>query len=112
MRSLTLEIPQALQLEINGYIFDVQKSDADILNKCVEFQGKYADLKKSDIADIRDAVNSVVAYIDEILGEGAVLKISGGKSISISCAVAWLTAVCKEIARHNDQYICDKYEVI
>jgi hypothetical protein len=110
MRVLNLELPEDLQLEINGHIFSVNKSDADILNKCAEFQSKYADLKKGDIVGIKDAVNAFIAYIDEILGEGAVLKISGGRPVNISRAIAWLTAVCGEIARAGDDYISEKYE--
>ena len=110
MRSLILEIPGDLQIEINGHVFNVNQSDIDILNKCAEFQGKYGDLKKGDILGIKDAINSFIAYIDEILGEDAVLKISGGKPVSISCAVAWLIAICGEITRAGDDYISEKYE--
>ena len=110
MRSLVLEMPEDLKLEINGHIFSVSKSDVDILNKCEELQVKYGDLKKGDIAGVKGAVNAFIAYIDEILGEGAVLKISGGKPVSISCAVNWLVAICAEITRAGDDYISGKYE--
>ena len=110
MRSLNLEVPENLRININGHDFTVWRSDIDILNKCAEFQGKYAGLKKNDISGIKDAVNAFIAYIDEILGEGAVMKISGGKPVSISCAVAWLVAVCGEITRAGDEYISGKYE--
>ena len=110
MKNLILDVPGDLQIEINGHIFDVKQSDIDIINKCAEFQGKYADLKKSDIYEIKNAVNSFIAYIDEILGEGAVLKISGGKPVNISCAVGWLISVCGEILRIGDDYINEKYE--
>ena len=110
MKNLILEVPENLQFEINGHIFSVNQSDIDILNKCAEFQGEYAALKKNDIIGIRDAVNSFISYIDEILGEGAALKISGGKPVSISCAVNWLIAICGEIMRVSDDYISEKYE--
>ena len=110
MRNLNLEVPENLQIEINNHVFNVNKSDIDILNKCAEFQGKYADLQKSDIAGIIDAANSFISYIDEILGEGAVLKISGGKPVGVSCAVEWLIAICGEITRITDDYISRKYE--
>ena len=99
-----------MQIQVNGHVFNINKSDIDILNKCAEFQGKYAGLSKSDIAGIREAANSFISYIDEILGEGAVLKISGGKPVSISCAVTWLIAICGEITRSADEYISRKYE--
>ena len=110
MKNLILDVPDNLQIGINGHIFDVKQSDIDIINKCVEFQGKYAGLQKDDVAEIKNAVNSFIAYIDEILGDGAVLKISGGKPVSISCVVSWLIAICGEITRVNDEYISEKYE--
>ena len=110
MRNLILKVPEDLQIEINGHIFSVNQSDIDILNKCAEFQGKYAGLKKNDITGIKEAANSFMTYIDEILGEGSVLKISGGKPISISCATAWLISICSEIVRAGDDYISEKYE--
>ena len=109
-RSLTLEMPEDLRLEINGHVFDVRKSDADILNRCAKFQDECADLKKDDIVAVRDAVNAVIEYIDEILGDGAVLKISGGRPVGIACAVTWLAAICGEISRSNDDYISAEYE--
>ena len=110
MRSLRLDVPEDLELEINGHIFSVRKSDADILNKCADFQAEYAHLKRGDIAGIKSAVNDLIAYIDEILGEGAALKISGGRSVGIGCAVSWLAAICAEVVDAGDEYISERYE--
>ena len=114
MKSLVLDMPKGVELEINGHIFEVKQSDVDILNKCAEFSSKYAQLKKDDVAAISEAVNAIVGYIDEILGEGAVYKISGGKPVGAACAAGWLTAICSEIAREYseliDEYINGKYE--
>lgn len=110
MRNLTLDMPDDLQIKINGHIFSVSKSDVDILNECAEFQSKYGNLKRDDISGIKDAANAFINYIDEILGDGAVLKISGGKPVSISRAVGWLTAICGEISRADDEYISERYE--
>ena len=114
MRKFVLEMPEDWRFEINGHIFDVRKSDADILSKCAEFQGKYAGLaalKENRIAAISEAVNEVAAYIDEVLGAGAVQKISGGKPVSISCAINWLAAIFAEVLQHSgSKYISEKYE--
>jgi len=121
MRSLVLDVPAGMEIEINGHIFEVLQSDIDILTKSAEFSAKYAELKKGDTSSILEAVRSIAAYIDEILGEGAVYKISGGKPVGIACAAQWLTAICREIAQEYgeayekyekmmEEYISGKYE--
>ncbi|MCL2096679.1 MAG: hypothetical protein FWH10_07225 [Oscillospiraceae bacterium] len=109
--ALELEIPQNIEIEINGNIFGVLKSDIDILNRSAELELKYAGLKKEDLQSVRDAVNEIVMLIDEILGDGAVKKISGGRPVNIRLAVAWLTEICKAITESgNDEYIAENYE--
>ena len=110
MRKLTLNLPEPEQIEINGDIFEIQKSDVDILNKSAGLQSKYSDLQKDDIKSIQAAVNEIIAFIDEILGGGAAVKISKGKPVSIMLAIQWLTAICAEISSIGDEYIKERYE--
>ena len=109
MRKLNLNIPETQKIEINGDIFDIQKSDIDILNKSAELQLKYADLKKDDIKSIQAAVNEIILFIDDILGESATIKISKGKPVSTALAIEWLTEICNEISVIGDEYIKEKY---
>ena len=86
MKKLSLKIPETEQIEINGDIFDINKSDVDILNKSRELTAKYGKIKEHDkspknIKLIVDGANEIITYIDEILGDGAVAKISQGKYI-------------------------------
>jgi len=110
MRKLILNLPGTQEIEINGDIFEIRKSDIDILNKSAELQSKYSDLKKDDIKSIRAAVNEAAAFIDEILGENAAVKISGGKPVNAALAFEWLKAICAEISRSGDEYINERYE--
>ena len=110
MRKLTLNIPETETIDINGDIFEIHKSDIDILNKSAELQLKYANLKKDDLQAIQSAVNDIVAFIDEILGDGAAVKISKGRPVSIKLAIEWLTAICAEVGDMGEEYIKEKYE--
>ena len=110
MRKLTLNLPETQKIDINGDIFEIRKSDMDILNKSADLQSKYPELKKDDVKSIQAAVNETVMFIDEILGEGAVFKISKGKPVNIALAVEWLTALCAEISALGDEYIKARYE--
>ena len=110
MRSLVLDVPADLQIEINSHVFSVSKSDVDIINKFAEFEQQYAGLKSGGIAGIKEFINGVIAYIDEILGDGAVYRISGGKPIGAVRAYSWLQAICGEVIRACNDYISEKYE--
>ena len=110
MRELKLSLPETEKININGDIFDIRKSDIDILNKSAELQLKYTGLKKDDLLAVKGAVNEIVLFIDDILGKGAVVKISKGKPVNLNFAVEWLTAICKEVGSISDDYIKNKYE--
>ena len=131
MRKMVLEVPEAEKIDINGDIFEIRRSDADILEKCVDLQKKYelltednkdsndnkdnkygkdnSKLSKNNIDAVKTAINETIAFIDEILGDGAVLKISKGRPVSTVTACGWLIAICREISKINDDYIKDKY---
>jgi len=110
MRKLTLNLPETETIDINGDIFEIRKSDIDILNKSAELQSRYSDLKKDDLQSIQAAVNETTSFIDEILGNGATAEIGKGKPVSIKLAIEWLTAICAEISRSGEEYIKEKYE--
>ena len=110
MRKLILKVPETQEIDINGDIFEIHKSDIDILNRSAELQVKYSDLKKDDFQSIQAAVNEIVAFIDEILGGGAAFKISKGKPVSAALAIEWLKAICAEISSIGEEYINERYE--
>ena len=110
MRKLILNLPETEKIDINGDIFEIRKSDIDILNKSADLQEKYSNLKKDDLHSIQSAVNEIIAFIDEILGDGAAVKISRGRPVNTKLAIEWLTAICAEISNINDDYINEKYE--
>ena len=118
MLKLNLEVPETEQIEINGNIFDINMSDAEIIDRCADLYKKCADLNlKKDGADntknielIKSAANEIVGFIDEILGEGAAVKISGGRPVNIATAYGWLSAVCGAVGSRNEDYIAEKYE--
>ena len=105
-----MNLPETETIDINGDIFEIQKSDIDILNKSTELQLKYSELKQDDLQSIQSAVNDIIMFIDEILGDGAVLKISKNKPVNAMLAIEWLTAICNEVSVIGDEYIKEKYE--
>ena len=110
MKVLNLAVPELEQIEINGEVFDVLMSDADIVNKCANYHKKYKNTDIKNIEQIRAAVNEGMGLIDDILGEGAVKKISRGRPVSMATATNWLTAISQAVYQQADEKIADKYE--
>ena len=115
MKKLVFEIPELEQIDINGDIFEIHKSDVDVLNKSAELTEKYKGIDK--IKKIEDKIRvtsegakELTDFLDEVLGDGALHKISRGRPVSFKMLVDWLYAICGEINRGNDEYIADKYE--
>ena len=109
-KKLVLKMPEFQEIEINGDIFLIYKSDVDVLNKIMEIQVKYSDLKNDDFKSIQAAINEITGYIDEVLGDGAVFKISKGRPVSVALAVEWLTDIFSVINSIGDDYIEEMYE--
>lgn len=112
MKKLTFNLPELDRIEINGEVFD-------ILNKSAELTKKYAGLenepdtpKKVELTRI--GANEIIEFIDKILGEGAVAKISKSRPVNIVTVCNWLIAICGAIAKEKDEktesYIAEKYE--
>jgi hypothetical protein len=116
MRKLNFKIPEVRQIEINGNVFDINKSDVEILNKMAEYQEMYIKVNNPDFSEIeriksaKSAANDIFGYIDELLGDGAFLKISEGKPVNIAVAFEWLKSICGEAFKLNDDYITERYE--
>ena len=111
MKKVKLNVPEIEQIEINGEVFDIQKSDIEIMNRGIEFNARAAEVKESgDRAAISAAVIEMVNFLDEILGKGAVCKIAKGRPVGIKHVLEWLTAVCGAIGDSTAEYIAEKYE--
>lgn len=109
MKSITLsfDVPQ---IEVNGHVFELQKSDADIYEDALAIQAKYRGLDADDTASVLAAVKETAAYVDEILGEGAMRKISGGKPVSMKSALNAMVQIAQAAAESYVTGIQEKYE--
>lgn len=110
MKKLTLTVPELEQIEINGETFDVLMSDIDIINKSADYHKKYKNIGTTDIEKTRTAVNEAVGIIDNILGDGAVKRISQGRPVGMITITNWLTAISRAVSEKADEKIGDKYE--
>jgi len=113
MKKLKFDLPDARQIEINGHVFDIHKADIDVMEKASELRNEYSKLtvdKEIDIDEVIAAVKSIINYIDEMLGDGATLKIMEGKPLGIVKAVELMTMICKAVVEEYNEDMKDKYE--
>ena len=88
------------RIEIDGMVFDLRKSDAEILDDALRLEQKYAGLSEdTPPGDVLAGVREVTGLIDEILGEGAVRKLSQGKPVSISLSLMWAKMITAAVVR-------------
>lgn len=110
MRKIQIEIDQP-EIEVNGHVFKVKEADVDILDTALQMQAEFSKLNPTETDKIIKAINEVRAYIDKILGEGALAKIADGKPIGIEKAVKIMTIICKEIVAQYSEAINDEYDI-
>ena len=114
MRKITFEIPKMRQIEINGQVFDILKADVDVIIKAAELQKKYANLdkkkfQKGNLDELVNAINSIIGFIDEILGQGAAGKITEGRPLGLVQAINLMTEICQEVINEYNEAVTEKY---
>jgi len=90
------------KIKVNGHVFEVQRTDMDVLEKANMLMEKYEKFKDSaelkgveGLKAITSAVHEAAAFTDEMLGEGAMKKIFGGKPVGLGMSIK----VMRDIAR-------------
>ncbi len=100
MEKITYEFQPAPSLEVNGQAFELQMSDADIFDRALKIGAKYARInEKTPPAQVLKAVRECAGVVDEMLGEGAMRKISGGKPVRMADALRVMTLIAEAAAR-------------
>lgn len=80
MPKLTINFDRQ-QVEINGIVFELLKSDADILDDALRLIDESEKLDATDQRAVLKNLRDMASYIDTILGDGALKKISGGAPV-------------------------------
>lgn len=65
-------------IEVNGITFELLKSDADMLDDALKLIDKSEKLDPKDSRAVLENLHEMASYIDTILGEGALMQITGG----------------------------------
>lgn len=109
MKKLTIAFDQP-QIEVNGIVFDLHKSDGDIMQDAIILQEKYAALDTHDAKAVVELSREVSGYVDAILGKGAMKKISGGRPVSILKTLEVMTQIAAAAADSYSEHIAAEYD--
>ena len=109
MKKLTISFEQP-KIEINGYVFDLLKSDGDIMQDAILLKEKYVSLDTKDAKAVVALARESANYIDEILGAGALKKISGGCPVSIMKTIEVMTQIAAAAADSYAEYVSHEYD--
>lgn len=112
IREITLTENVAPKLSINGDIFELCLSDAEIMSITSDISKRYTGMAQNGAGkdEIIAAVKEVSETIDKILGEGAVAKIAKGKPVSIVTAIKWLNVIASEAMAVYAEEMASLYE--
>ena len=92
--TLEIEPPEERRVSINGEEFSLLLSDVDILDAALQLKQAASALQASPGEDaVVATARSVTSAIGEILGPGAVERISGGKPVTLDWTINLLTAL-------------------
>lgn len=105
---LTIEIVQPT-LTINGIVFDVRMSDADILSYSLDLANKYENADIQDAETVREVFAAYKTFIDDILGAGALDKIRAGKAIWVTQLQKIAIQIASAAAASYDEYVDEEY---
>ena len=111
MKKLTFDF-NTPQIDINGHIFELKVSDMDVLETALEASEEFRNINKDDVKAIIAAVRKCEHYIDTMLGEGALCKISGGKPVNLMMAIKIMTEIAHTAAAAYNEKINDEYGIL
>ncbi len=110
MQKIIYDFRPAPSIEVNGHVFTLRMSDADIFDQALKISARYAKLSaKTPPAQVLKAVRECAAAVDEMLGEGAMAKISAGRPVRMADALNVMTLIAEAAARSYTEKL-ESYE--
>ena len=110
MKKLTFDF-NTPQIEVNGHIFELNVSDMDVIETALKTAAEFESLRPDNPDEIIAAVRKCEKYIDTMLGEGALKKISDGKPVSLVMAMTVMVTIAKEVGFAYNEKVEDEYSL-
>lgn len=111
MKSINFELPEQQFIEINGDKFPVMHTDIDVLEHAIKIKEAAENLDKNDAKAIVETIRSAINYIDDILGDGAMKKISKGRPVGLMQSIELMTEINMAIMENYSDTVKNKYNI-
>lgn len=115
MKELNFDI-EVKKIKINGYVFDILKSDIDVLERADNLLQRYEKELTNVTSDteegrkkITKAILEARDYIDVMLGEGALHKMANGKPVGLVQAIDIMKEVAAAVVRTYQEDLDEEY---
>lgn len=110
MKEMTIKQPEAPKIKINGHVFQIRKTDIEILRMVQEAQRKYEGRDISGIDEAVEAASDLVEMLDGILGKGAVKKLTGREQPGLAFSYKMLAEIARGAVEACAQALVETYE--
>ena len=98
MEELTIAF-QPAQVRINGELYDVLRSEADIFDDMIRAETSFKAVKPGDAEGAVAAARDIVISVDKTLGKGAWKKITGGVPVGVRATVTAYMTIMKACSK-------------
>jgi hypothetical protein len=112
MSKLSFEISKPRYIEINEQRFEVLMTDLEIMERTQAMYDNYTEISANPVGlgEVITAVKAVTSFVDEILGEGAVSRITGNKPLGAADALRLMALVARNAAEAYSEAARDEYD--
>ena len=106
MRELTLPVERPV-LRINGEPFELRMNDLELYLRVDGFLRKLAAVppESRTATQVMEELAEALALLEEMLGENAAARISGGHPVRLPLALEWLAHIAREAAEHYAELV-------
>jgi len=118
MKKLTFVLPEQKTLEVNGEVYTVLLNDTEVILKASEVEKKLRNLTKSATSgqiteaesdEALDILNFLTRSVDNILGEGTLMKITNGRTPSLAASIDMYRQITGAVVEIYEEDIDKKY---
>ena len=100
---------EAPRITIGSMEFEMRMSDGDVYAAGRRILADCVQLCVSDEYAVCDMIRSICALLDDVLGEGAMAKIAGGRAVTLPFALKTFNVVMQTCAARYREYIRHEY---
>ena len=116
MKKLTFQLSARKKLEVNGEVFEILKNDTEVITEAGKVEKKLrrliagVDESERDSDESLEILEYLTNSVDGMLGDGALMKITGGRMPSMAESIELYRLLTGAIVEIYEKDLTAKYE--